>query len=335
MKKKGAKAKAKASVQETVRICANIRSKKHPDVRCPLPATQGEFCARHAKNPTRFQEKFTLESNVSLVKVAAAATIQAWWNLRAPHLRIKRQGPATHLPSLAENQTDVYTLEPVDSIPLLYRWSYVDEKKHLWVFDIRSLSMMRGEDSRGELTNPYTREKFPPLAQTHFHERCTWLRTKKYCLVHTADAIEMTPEQVWHQRLLDVSMKYDMLGYHMCLNWFEELRTEQLRNLYGELWELWYYRLHLAAPIKQLVVPNWNRAESLLFKWYPHELYTRTEKKWWQKNVLELLDRFVSSATLKEHKTLGALYGMTGFAFVSQRVRQHYPFLVEVVEDDF
>jgi hypothetical protein len=81
------------------------------------------------------------------------------------------------------------------------------------------------------------------------------------------------------------------------------------------------------------VVPNWNSAENLLFKWSPNELRYKHEKKWWQKTILDLLDRFVSSAQLKEHKILGALYGMTAFAIVSPRVRQHYPWLVEMQDD--
>jgi hypothetical protein len=81
------------------------------------------------------------------------------------------------------------------------------------------------------------------------------------------------------------------------------------------------------------VVPNWNSAENLLFKWNPSELRYKHDKKWWQKHILELLNRLVSSAELKEHKTLGALYGMTAFAIVSPRVRLHYPWLVEMPED--
>jgi hypothetical protein len=129
-------------------------------------------------------------------------------------------------------------------------------------------------------------------------------------------------------------MKYDVLGYHTCLNWFEELTITQLYHFYKELWELWNFRLQLSNPIKTLVVPRWNTSENPLFKWTPSDLMTRTEKKWWQKMILELLDRLVSSAQTKEHKILGALYGMTAFAIVSWRVRHHYPWLVEMPDDD-
>jgi len=316
----------------TVRSCANIRSKKHPDVRCTYPAAHGEFCARHHKNPTRFQEKTSLELVKTQTHINAIQAIQHWWRLHVGFLRFLKQGPATNSPSVSENQTDVFTLESIHAIPLMYRWSYADSKKHIWLFDVRSLSMTRAQDSRELLLNPYTREPFSEKYETHFQNRCTWLRARKYCIVHSQDA-ELTSEQLWHQQILDVTMKYDMLGYHTCIHWFEELNMRQLMVFYIELWELWFYRLHLDSAVKRQVVPNWNSREAPLFKWSPSEIIARTERRWWQKVVLDLLNRFVSSALLKEHRILGALYGMTGFAIVSPLVREQYPWLVEIQGD--
>lgn len=331
--------KTKASSSgETVRQCSNIKSKKHPDARCSFAATQGEYCARHSKNPTRFQEKMSVEASknaASIVTQAVVPRIQKWWRAQVPLFRIHRQGPAVNCPEVADNQTDLYTLDSVTKIPLLYRWSFVDSKKHIWIYDARSLSMTWAEDDRGVLLNPYTREPLSETALKSFHDRCRWLRDRKYCLVHVADTSEMTVEQLWHQRLLDVIMKYDMLGYHTCLSWFEELSVPQLALFYTELWELWFYRLQLSSAVKQQVVPNWQRPETLLFKWSPQEVRHRVEKKWWQRTMLDVLEKLVSSATLKEHKTLGALYGITAFAIVSPRVRQFYPWLVEMPGDEF
>lgn len=322
--------KSSKSETVTVRQCSNIRSKKHPDVRCTLTASQGDFCTRHSKNPTRFQEKHALIDNISFIQLQSIPKIQKWWRLYSGFLRFSRQGPAANQPTITENQTDVYTLESTSLIPQLYRWSYADAKKHVWIFDVRSISMMRTEDTREQLSNPYTRDIIDGAPLKQFHDRCTWLRERKYCLVHTADTTDMTPEQLWHQKILDVTMKYDVLGYHTCLNWFEELPIQKLALFYTELWELWFYRLQLSNIVKNQVVPNWNKKETLLFKWSPNELKNRGDKTWWQKTVLELLNKLVSSAQLKEHKTLGALYGITGFAIVSPRVREHYPWLVEM-----
>lgn len=326
------KKKAPTKVVDTVRQCANIKSRKHPDIQCQLSATQGEFCSRHAKNPTRFQEAFVLDSSKRLEKQQSAELIQRAWRTLCPLLRWKRQGPATNAPELAENETDIYTLESVKTIPAMYRWSYTDSKRHIWIFDIRSLSMTRAEDSREGLLNPYTREKLSAPAEQSFQNRCAFLRARKYCLVHSSDA-ELTAEQLWHQRVLDVVLKYDMLGYHTCISWFEDLQPATLALFYTELFDLWNYRLQLSAHIKNQVVPGWSKPESLLFKWRPEEVRNRRDRVWWKKTLLELLDRLVSAGQAKETRILGALYGMTAFAIVSPTVRHAYPWLVEMPEE--
>lgn len=322
------------AVATPVRLCANIKSKKHPDIQCQLAATQGEFCARHSKNPVRFREPVLLQGSRQDLQQSAATRLQTWWRAVIKIRRWFRQGPAANNPAIADNQEDLYTLDSVTTIPTMYRWSYMDPHKHIWIFDVRSLSMLRAEDGNKNLLNPYTREPIPEKAEASFQERCRTLRAKKYCLVHSSDA-EMTVEQQWHQKVLDVVQKYDMLGYHTCISWFEDLQPAALALFYTELWELWNYRLQLSTHIKNQVVPGWNKADTLLFKWLPTEVRNRREKKWWQKVMLEMLDRLVSAGQVKEQKILGALYAMTAFAIVSPTVRNAYPWLVEMPEDEY
>lgn len=320
----------KKSKPSDIRQCLNQKSRKHPDVQCPHTATQGEFCAIHSKHPVRFHPLQKSQSDPSLEKKQSIEKIQRWWRTLAGIQRYRQLGPAGNIPAVAENQTDIYSLDAVTMIPVLYRWSYSDCNKHIWIFDIRSLVMSRRDDPTGVLLNPYTREPISANAEKQFHNRCTWLRKRKYYLTHM-DSITLTEDQIWHQRILDVSLKYDMLGYHMCLSWFEELNIRQLAGFYMELWELWMFRLQLHNSVKNQVVPNWSVN---LFKHTPQEIRQRIEKKWWQRTILDLMDTLVSSAELKEHKILGALYSMTAFAIVSPHVRQHYPWLVDMQEDD-
>jgi len=311
-----------------IRQCANIKSKKHPDVRCIYSASDGEFCSRHSKNPHRFQEDNTLKCENNTKQKKAILKIQKIWRKCVGFLRFQRQGPITLIPELSENKEDIYTLESVSSIPLMYRWSYSDSNKHTWLFDIRSLSMMRSNDTNNTITNPYTREEIPNKSINSFLKRCTQLRNHKYCLIHVNE-IDLTPEQIWYQTVLDVSMKYDILGYHISLSWLNNLSIRECYTLYCEMYDLWCFRLQLPKSLKALVVPEWNNMNNPLFKWIPLEVHNKRDKLWWQKNILSLLDRLVC-AKEKEHRTLGALYGMTAFALASPSVREAYPWLVEV-----
>jgi hypothetical protein len=188
--------------------------------------------------------------------------------------------------------------------------------------------MMRSQNTNTQIINPYTREAFPTRALESFLKRCTQLRSHKYCLLHVND-IDLTQEQLWYQNLLDVSMKYDALGYHISLNWLDNLSIVQSYTLYFELWDLWTYRLQLSQSLKQHIIPDWNKDDMLLFKWNPSELKSRKDRMWWQKNMVALLDRFVS-AREKDHRTLGALYGMTAFAIACPPVREAYPWLIDI-----
>jgi hypothetical protein len=316
------------SVSSTpVRQCANVKSKKHPDVQCPFTASQGEFCSRHSKNPVRFQEHITLIQKLSKSQYKNVITIQNMWRKRVCFLRKKRQGPIVMIPEISENKADICTLEDVSNIPIMYRWSYTDNKKHNWMFDIRSLSMLRSQDKNAKLLNPYTKEEISQENLDIFLKRCTQLRNQKYCLLHIND-VDLTPEQLWHQSILDVSMKYDSLGYNISLEWLN-MNALQCYTLYYELWELWMYRLDLPPALKKRIVPGWNDKEIPLFKWIPVEVRDKRDKSWWQKNILALLDRLVC-AKEKEHRSLGALYGMTALALANPKVRDVYSWLVDI-----
>lgn len=312
------------------RQCSNRKSRNHPDVQCPCPAVQGDFCARHVKNPCRFQRIGThSESKPDTLQTDRVSTIQRWWRLRAGIQQYCLQGPAYQDHSIAENDTEIFTFESTMTIPRLYRWSYADMHKHIWLFDIRSLHKIHVEQSGDLLLNPYTREPLGTHSEHSFHLRCQWLRDRKYCLLHMTNDT-LTPEQLWHQKILDVILKYDILGYHICIPWIHDLHIRQLQGMYGELWELWFYRLSLQPMVKEQIIPNWNHADHLLFKVSPAQIHLHIEKRWWQRVIIELLERLVSSAHMKEHKILGALYGMTAFAIVSPNVRTHYPWLIDV-----
>ena len=198
-----AKKKVGISGDSTLRQCASIRSKKIPDQQCTFSATTGEFCLRHSKNQIRFQKSSIpvqdqeQEKEKEKCQEKAATILAVWWRQWIGPHRFKVQGPAANYPAVAENETDIFSLDPIDTISQLYRWSYADSNKHIWLFDVRSLSMSRGEN-KDTLINPYTREPIQDAAAIHFIKRCTYLRDKKYCLVHSADQ-ELTPEQLWHQ----------------------------------------------------------------------------------------------------------------------------------------
>lgn len=72
---------------------------------------------------------------------------------------IKLRGPALRNKGICNNDKDFVTLEPLTEIPTEYFYSYTDNKKFTYGFNITSL--IQTIKTKGSLMNPYNREKMP------------------------------------------------------------------------------------------------------------------------------------------------------------------------------
>lgn len=67
------------------------------------------------------------------------------------------RGPALRKRKLCVNETDGFTLEPLDEIAFELFYSYTDNKDFVYGFDL--LSLITLYKNKGKIVNPYTREK--------------------------------------------------------------------------------------------------------------------------------------------------------------------------------
>jgi len=312
------------------RKCANVKSKKHPDAPCTAIATKGDFCIRHWKRPHRYVTLTELRNSYLtrsyLIKIRA---IQTWWRKRLPLLLYKNHGPLIHCPTLSQNDTEVYSMEPLADIPKLYFFSYGDSKKCLWTFDIRSLSHILSEGQHP--TNPYTREPLPPRTLQKLRDRLMSLRRRKYPILYL-QGDSLTPEQEWNQRVLDVFMKLEALGYLSACSWFHNLTLEEHLSFYRMMFQLWNWRVGLSHQEREAIVPSHAKAAAKLFRIHPDAIAaTNHTQRWWQKTNLFLIQCFITRAEEKEKQKLGALYVMMGLVHVSEEAAETYPWIVETL----
>ena len=318
------------------RRCANSKSRKNPDVQCPLSATHGDYCHMHYKKPRPFRVRNVTETDAlaallpskggDSAPASAARKIQAAWRAAAPLLRFSSQGPAANDIRLATNDTELYTLDPTHKIQSLYLFSFADSHKTVWAFDIRTLShsMATGFPQQ----NPYTREGLPAAVLARLHRRIEWLRARKYQILHI-EKDELTPEQAWNQRVLDVFLKIEALGYYVSNRWFHELTVPQHKAYYIRLYELWEWRLGLTPTQKEAVVPGHLAAgPARLFRFPPDSLPSK-ERVWWERTTLGLIEAFITRAVDRENRKLGALYVLMGLVQVSREAARGLPWVVE------
>ena len=305
-----------------VRKCANIKSRKIPDLQCNLNATNGDYCSRHWKHPHKFVAKTdsVYITTATRKQLTAIQQIQRAWRLHSSRLFIRGQGPGVFQKNKSVNETELYSLEPVQSIPNLYYFSFVDSNKKLWSFDIRTLGQIISFGDTKQ--NPYTRDTFSTRVLTRIRNRLTWLRRRKYSVLYPAN-LELTAEQLWFQKVLDIFMKIESFGYYVSCEWFTNLTVKDHKKFYETVYELWMHRLGLTAEDRLRIAPGG------LFKHTPTELASQRihTKQWWDKLNLALIEGFLTRSTDKENQKLGATYCVMGLAAVSPAAAESFPWL--------
>ena len=316
------------SVSHEFRKCHNVKSRANPDTRCPFPATQGDYCSRHFKNPRPFTLKMkALEAPRSYTRTdhANAKKIQRLWRRVAPFRRFCLQGPAVNAPDLAINSTELFSLEPISTIPPTYFISFSDDSKAIWVFDIRTLvhSMGTGFPSQ----NPYNRGEFTARAKSKIHDHINWLRSRKYNILHL-NTDTLTPAQAWNQAVLDIFLKIESLGYYVSCDWYHAMNTMDHLNFYKKLYELWNWRLNISRAQKEAIVPGHMSGSTRIFRFDPSDVIDKG-RAWWEKHNLNLISSFVTRAQDKENKKLGAMYVLMALVQVSSTAARALPWVTE------
>jgi hypothetical protein len=296
--------------------CMNIKSKHYKNIKCSNKATVGEFCKKHSKNPIRFSS--SLNISVTL--------IQKVWQKYIIRQNYKRQGFARNNYSIANNCTDIYSLEDIKTIPKKYFFSFYDTQKNVWAFDIRSLSYLLSKSK--EVQNPYTRELLSLEILTKIKERISWLKEKKYSIMYEDNTI-LTNDQIWNQNVLNVFTKIDEIGYIVNPDWFHHMDKEDHIIFYRNLYDIWNYRIGLTIKEKNYIVPGFN-TRNKLFKYYPIEIIDK-EEKYLKKMNLVLIQKMISSVTDKTQNSLGVMYVLMGLSYVSESVAETFPWIYDTI----
>ena len=251
--------------------------------------------------------------------------IQKFWIKWAAYQRHKRQGPAANNLEVSQNQSEVYSLDSIQLIPTVFFFSFGDASKSVWSFDIRSLSHLLTEGN--EPLNPYTRQVILPSTLKKIHERLQWLRKRKYPILHMTGE-NLTQEQMWNQKVLDVFFKMDALGYRASCRWFEEMEQDDHEVFYARLYRLWTYQLGLTNQEKEAILPGPGK----LFKQTPDKtINANHDIRWWRRSNLNMILEFLTRGTTKSHQSLGALYILMALVQTIPEAAESYPWILESI----
>jgi hypothetical protein len=178
--------------------------------------------------------------------------------------------------------------------------------------------------------NPYTREPLPAEALARLQARVAWLRARRFQIQHIVTDV-LTPEQLWNQRVLDVFLKIEALGYYANADWFHALPQLHLMVLYKRLGALWEWRLGLTPLQREAIVPGHaDSGERRLFKFVAEDHFEKP-RGWWARQVLSVTEAFVGRAVEAEQRKLGAMYVLMGLVQVSRTAAVALPWVLEMV----
>lgn len=231
------------------------------------------------------------------------------------------------------NDTDFYTLEPMDEIPYLYFIKYVDVSHNVnYGFNIKSLCTLASKNSKFE--NPYNRENMKnPFGTTMIKTvKLTNILFPGNDLLNESVTLpqEQTREQAFfayydglnqiplEQRITDLFIHIDSLGNYTNREWLTGLNQDRLYYLVLKINQLWH-RIPNASRMR--ICPYISPFSTDVFGTLPPQI------------TIEMVVRMVAILTHSgidnDNKQLGAMYFLSGLTLVSQNARNQMPWLYE------
>ncbi len=202
----------------------------------------------------------------------------------------------------------------------------MDAERHVWTFDLRFLlhTIQYGK----ELKNAFTQEKIHETVSVRLQRRSDSLRRAGHPIVY-AEPEGLTSEQIWNQKVLDVFLKLNALGYGANLLWFDTLTVRGHELFYRNLYRLWTTTPNLSNAERDRLVPGHAAGRTPLFRWIPDVLEGKAhELKWWRKQTLGLINAFLSRGQDRATQGCCAIYILTAFAQTHPQAREAFPWLV-------
>ena len=302
------------------RKCWNIKSRKHPDVPCTRSAHhEFEYCSLHYKNPRPFskpcdtdllrpKQKARLRRFVALCKIVQGL------------IQTRRQGYGITEPSLANNPTELISMELTETIPIYFRFSIVEDNR-LWLFDIRSLvaEQKRALDSKAVFKNPYTSIQFTPDCLDRLEDCLAWLDTRSYpCRTETAVVHES-----YEQKLVELCYLIDSYGYLTNIHWFTHMHIVNVNQFIDVINDLWNESLGLTDAQRFEIVPTWTPASLGLME--PIVAPSRDKALDSLSTTLLVL---LKAAPQRESRGLMAVYIVTALANICPGAARAFPWLL-------
>jgi hypothetical protein len=276
------------------------------------------------------------------------------------------KGEAFKNKKLCVNESDFYTLDPLEDIPYDEFYSYKDSKNFVYGFNISSLITLFKQ--KGKIINPYNREKvdfkimndiftlykltkiiFPHIfneksdeqqtlpitnnqtRQTHeTHQNRVFTNvTNNHQLTENVELhnrMQHIREKPINVRILELFMEIDLLGNYTDSNWFINLEKREYIRYYRYLYDIWHYRGQMTHETKRRIC----RLHDPFINTSLSSLNLATTTTDDCRAVcLYIMENMVYTGIDVEYQKLGALHVLSVLTIVSMDARRNMMWLYE------
>ena len=243
--------------------------------------------------------------------------IQRNYKLYIKQKNIKNRGYGTYLRSICVNDTDFCTLDPLNELPVYNFFSYTDEDKFTYGFDINSIYELI-KRKKGKVKNPYNRNYIPEdiknkiIKLYRINKRITIQKKNKI-------GIQLSVKN----KCVDIFSKMDQFGYFTNINWLYDASTITLRYFYRKLSTYWNYKLSLPLETKQRLLPQGDIINANI----NITRVSNTNKFKVLDRILDVLNMLVSSAEYDDDKNLGCIIILHALSEISGECIASNPWL--------
>tara|TARA_B100001564_G_scaffold186141_2_gene156348 strand:+ start:95 stop:1213 length:1119 start_codon:yes stop_codon:yes gene_type:complete len=227
------------------------------------------------------------------------------------------------------NETDFYTFEKKKNIDFNYLFSFEDEKKSIYFFDIRSFKLLIDNKTSDKIINPYNRIQISEDIIIKYNSLIKYLQNKNISIEFEPEIL--SDEQLFNQKVIKIFQKIDAFGYNTSIEWFTKLSTLKLRKMWLHLEDIWNYRCNLSQSQKNNIIQSTMPQPFSKFKlinsnyFYTHD--KMIDKKKLQNEILDDVNIFLTSGKDYESSNIGCLYVLTSISLVSKDCIDAMPWL--------
>lgn len=213
-------------------------------------------------------------------------------------------------PSQCSNDTELNTLDPIDSILFANLVNVPNIGGIATLYDADTLQkhmmsqLQRGCDPRDPYTNiPFTKDVAIRMQEEERLAILLGIRDTKSVI----NVLRLKESQTYTHRVVSLCSHMDTLGHTTDTDWFLNLDSTQWRKMCSELADIWSYRARLDNRARHRIAGTWPIA-------IPHADWSHAEIR---NSGMDQLERLAYRGVDREAQALGTYYILIALTMVS------------------